>query len=215
MSVHNLKNFINISNSIKKISNKVNIIAVTKTFPLEIVRPLIDYGHLHYGENQVLEAINKWSNLLKNNNAIKLHMIGHLQSNKVKEAVSIFSYIHSLDSEKLASKISFEQNKIKKSIKLFIQVNIGNENQKNGIRITEVSSFLKLCILKYKLDIVGLMCIPPVNQDPSPYFNLLKELALNNNLLNLSMGMSGDYLKAIKCGSSYVRIGSAIFGKRN
>jgi len=215
MSVHNLKNFINISNSIKKISNKVNIIAVTKTFPLEIVRPLIDYGHLHYGENQVLEAINKWSNLLKNNNAIKLHMIGHLQSNKVKEAVSIFSYIHSLDSEKLASKISFEQNKIKKSIKLFIQVNIGNENQKNGIRITEVSSFLKLCIFKYKLDIVGLMCIPPVNQDPSPYFNLLKELALNNNLSNLSMGMSGDYLKAIKCGSSYVRIGSAIFGKRN
>lgn len=215
MSVHNLKNFINISNSIKKISNKVNIIAVTKTFPLEIVRPLIDYGHLHYGENQVLEAINKWSNLLKNNNAIKLHMIGHLQSNKVKEAVSIFSYIHSLDSEKLASKISFEQNKIKKSIKLFIQVNIGNENQKNGIPITEVSSFLKLCILKYKLDIVGLMCIPPVNQDPSPYFNLLKELALNNNLSNLSMGMSGDYLKAIKCGSSYVRIGSAIFGKRN
>jgi pyridoxal phosphate enzyme (YggS family) len=212
-----VENFNKIINQIKSLNIKrnINVIAVTKTFDLNYISPIIDLGHIHFGENRVQEALDKWSKIKNKNLKNKLHLIGRLQSNKVEDACRIFDYIHSLDSEKLASKISLEQNKTKKPIKLFIQVNIGNEKQKNGIQVSEVSSFVKLCLIKYKLDIIGLMCIPPANQDPAPYFKSLKELAFNNGLPELSMGMSGDYLKAIECGSSFVRIGSAIFGKRD
>jgi pyridoxal phosphate enzyme (YggS family) len=212
-----VENFNKIIDQIKSLNIKrnINVIAVTKTFDLNYISPIIDLGHIHFGENRVQEALDKWSKIKNKNLKNKLHLIGRLQSNKVEDACRIFDYIHSLDSEKLASKISLEQNKTKKPIKLFIQVNIGNEKQKNGIQVSEVSSFVKLCLIKYKLDIIGLMCIPPANQDPAPYFKSLKELAFNNGLPELSMGMSGDYLKAIECGSSFVRIGSAIFGKRD
>jgi len=212
-----LENFNKIINQIKSLNIKrnINVIVVTKTFDLNYISPIIDLGHIHFGENRVQEALDKWSKIKDKDLKNKLHLIGRLQSNKVEDACRIFDYIHSLDSEKLASKISLEQNKTKKPIKLFIQVNIGNEKQKNGIQVSEVSSFVKLCLIKYKLDIIGLMCIPPANQDPAPYFKSLKELAFNNGLPELSMGMSGDYLKAIECGSSFVRIGSAIFGKRD
>jgi hypothetical protein len=212
-----VENFNKIIDQIKSLNIKrnINVIAVTKTFDLNYISPIIDLGHIHFGENRVQEALDKWSKIKDKDLKNKLHLIGRLQSNKVEDACRIFDYIHSLDSEKLASKISLEQNKTKKPIKLFIQVNIGNEKQKNGIQVSEVSSFVKLCLIKYKLDIIGLMCIPPANQDPAPYFKSLKELAFNNGLPELSMGMSGDYLKAIECGSSFVRIGSAIFGKRD
>jgi len=212
-----VENFNKIIDQIKSLNIKrnINVIAVTKTFDLNYISPIIDLGHIHFGENRVQEALDKWSKIKDKDLKNKLHLIGRLQSNKVEDACRIFDYIHSLDSEKLASKISLEQNKTKKPIKLFVQVNIGNEKQKNGIQVSEVSSFVKLCLIKYKLDIIGLMCIPPANQDPAPYFKSLKELAFNNGLPELSMGMSGDYLKAIECGSSFVRIGSAIFGKRD
>jgi hypothetical protein len=212
-----VENFNKIIDQIKSLNIKrnINVIAVTKTFDLNYISPIIDLGHIHFGENRVQEALDKWSKIKDKDLKNKLHLIGRLQSNKVEDACRIFDYIHSLDSEKLASKISLEQNKTKKPIKLFIQVNIGNEKQKNGIQVSEVSSFVKLCLIKYKLDIIGLMCIPPANQDPAPYFKSLKELAFNNGLPELSMGMSGDYLKAIECGSSFVRIGSAIFGERD
>ena len=212
-----VENFNKIIDQIKSLNIKrnINVIAVTKTFDLNYISPIIDLGHIHFGENRVQEALDKWSKIKDKDLKNKLHLIGRLQSNKVEDACRIFDYIHSLDSEKLASKISLEQNKTKKPIKLFIQVNIGNEKQKNGIQVSEVSSFVKLCLIKYKLDIIGLMCIPPADQDPAPYFRSLKELAFNNGLPELSMGMSGDYLKAIECGSSFVRIGSAIFGERD
>ena len=212
-----IENFNKIINQIKSLNIKrnINVIVVTKTFDLNYISPIIDIGHAHFGENRVQEALDKWSKIKVKDRKNKLHLIGRLQSNKVKDACRIFDYIHSLDSEKLASKISAEQNITKKSVKLFIQVNFDNETQKSGIQVSEVDSFVKLCLNKYKLDIIGLMCIPPANQDPIPYFRSLRELALNNGLSELSMGMSGDYLKAIACGSSYVRIGSAIFGKRN
>ena len=212
-----VENFNKIIDQIKSLNIKrnINVIVVTKTFDLNYISPIIDLGHIHFGENRVQEALDKWSKIKDKDLKNKLHLIGRLQSNKVEDACRIFDYIHSLDSEKLASKISLEQNKTKKPIKLFIQVNIGNEKQKNGIQVSEVSSFVKLCLIKYKLDIIGLMCIPPANQDPVHYFKSLKQLAFDNNLPELSMGMSGDYLKAIECGASYVRIGSAIFGERD
>lgn len=212
-----VENFNKIVDQTKSLNIKrnINIIVVTKTFNLNYISPIINLGHIHFGENRVQEALDKWSKIKDKDLKNKLHLIGRLQSNKVADACRIFDYIHSLDSEKLASKISLEQNKIKKSIKLFIQVNIGNEKQKNGIQVSEVSSFVNLCLNNYKLDIIGLMCIPPANQDPVHYFKSLKQLAFDNNLPELSMGMSGDYLKAIECGASYVRIGSAIFGERD
>jgi hypothetical protein len=211
-----LEKFIQIKAIVNSLSPiNTTLIVVTKSHKIDKINSIIEYGHNEFGENRVSEALEKWSKIKEKNLKIKLHLIGRLQSNKVANACQIFDYIHSLDSEKLASKISFEQNKIKKSIKLFIQVNIGNESQKSGIIISALDDFVKLCVTKYKLDIIGLMCIPPINQDPIPYFRLLKQLALNNGLPELSMGMSSDYLKAIECGSSYVRIGSAIFGERN
>jgi len=214
MSTHALANFKKINDIVKELSNKANIIAVTKTFPLEAVSALINYGHLHYGENKVLEAINKWSNLLKENKAIQLHLIGHLQSNKAKEAVSIFSYIHSLDSEKLANILSKEEKNANKKIKYFIQVNLGDEKQKFGISVNLVDDFVKYTKIDLGLDVIGLMCIPPADHDPHSYFLSLKKLAEKNELSELSMGMSNDYKDAINHGATFIRIGSAIFGQR-
>ena len=194
---------------------KTKIIAVTKTFPISEIKPLIDHGHLHYGENKVQEALEKWSPLKKKASNIKLHMIGKLQTNKVKFAVPLFDYIHSLDNLKLAQKISSEQKKINKKIKIFIQVNIGNEDQKSGIHQNEVMSFYKKCINDFGLDIVGLMCIPPLKGDKNEYFRLMNDLNKSIGLDELSMGMSSDYLEAISHGATYVRIGSKIFGERS
>lgn len=215
MSTHSLENFRKINDIVKNLSNKVNIIVVTKTFPLETINPIINIGHLHYGENKVLEAINKWSDLLNKNNRIQLHMIGHLQSNKAKEAVSIFSYIHSLDSEKLANVLCKEEKIANKRIKYFIQVNIANEKQKSGISEDLVDDFIRYTINDLNLDVIGLMCIPPLNQNPTPFFLLLKKIADKNKLPELSMGMSNDYREGISSGATFIRIGSSIFGQRN
>ena len=195
--------------------SQVKIIAVSKTFPIENILPLIDYGHLDFGENKVHEAIDKWSDIKNNKTNLNLHMVGKLQTNKVKQAVKIFDYIHSLDSIKLAKKISEEQNKIKKNLKIFIQINIGEEDQKSGIRIEELPSFLKTCINDFNLEVIGLMCLPPANKDSSIYFE--KILQASNDLLlkNLSMGMSNDFLTALKYSANYIRIGSKIFGERS
>ena len=182
---------------------------------MESILPLIDYGHIDYGENKVQEAVDKWTDIKKIKPNLNLHMIGKLQTNKVKYAVKIFDYIHSLDSIKLAKKISLEQNKIKRNIKIFIQINIGNENQKSGIMIDEVNNFYKLCVKDFNLDVIGLMCLPPLSIDPSIYFENMRQLAKELDLKELSMGMSSDYLKALKYNSTYVRIGSKIFGERS
>ncbi len=202
------------SNNFKS-QNKVKIIAVSKTFSIEKILPLIDYGHLDFGENKVQEAIDKWTVVKKNNKDLNLHMVGKLQTNKVKHAVKIFDYIHSLDSLKLAKKISEEQAKIKKNLKLFIQINIGDEEQKSGIKIEELSNFYKTCVKEYNLKIIGLMCLPPANIDPSSYFSKVEIASKNLSLSNLSMGMSSDYLIALKYNTSFVRIGSKIFGRRD
>ena len=195
--------------------SKIKIIAVTKTFSMDNILPLIDHGHTEYGENKVQEAVDKWSQIKLVNKNLNLHMIGKLQTNKVKMAVKLFDYIHSLDSMKLAKKIYEEQNKIKKNLKIFIQVNVGNESQKGGIMINELSQFYQTCTNDYNLDIIGLMCIPPIENDPSEYFEKIENAAKKLSLNNLSMGMSSDYLKAIDFNSNFIRIGTKIFGKRN
>jgi pyridoxal phosphate enzyme (YggS family) len=212
-----INNLISIQNELKSSSEKdihPKIIAVSKTFPLNSIQSLIDYGHCHFGENKVQEAINKWSDVKTQNNDIKLHMIGKLQTNKVKNAVTLFDYIHSLDNIKLAEKISTEQKKINKNLKFFIQVNIGNERQKNGIEPDNLQVFYNKCVKELKLDIVGLMCIPPQN-NPETYFINMQKLNKTLNLNELSMGMSADYLIAAKYGSTFVRVGSKIFGDRD
>jgi len=191
------------------------IIAVSKTFPISRILPLIDHGHLHFGENKVQEAVEKWEDIKLNNNKIKLHMIGNLQRNKVKDALQIFDYIHSLDNLKLAKKISEEQKKLKKTVKLFIQVNIGYEVQKSGILPDDVNDFFNSCSKDLNLDIIGLMCLPPQDIDPENYFSQLNLLNTKIGLNELSMGMSSDYLKSLKYGSTFLRIGSKIFGKRD
>jgi pyridoxal phosphate enzyme (YggS family) len=191
------------------------IIAVSKTFPMTEIEPLLKYGHIHFGENKVQEAISKWINVKNNFENVKLHMIGKLQSNKVKFLIPLFDYLHSLDNVNLAEKISKEQIKLKKRIKIFIQVNIGDEEQKNGIQPNEVEDFYKICINNLDLDIVGLMCLPPDQKDVKPFFKKMKEINDQLGLKELSMGMSSDYLDAIKFGASFIRIGSKIFGNRN
>ncbi len=191
------------------------IIAVSKTHPMSSILPLINHGHLDFGENKVQEAIDKWQDTKQQFDNLNLHMIGKLQTNKVKQAISLFDFIHSVDNFKLAEKIANEQIKQKKKIKLFIQVNIGEENQKNGIEISNLENFYKRCISDLNLDVVGLMCLPPIDQDVAPYFLKMKDIHTKLGLKELSMGMSNDYLKAIKFNSSYLRIGSKIFGQRN
>ena len=195
--------------------SKVKIIAISKTFSIDNILPLIEYGHLDYGENKVQEAIDKWTEVKQTKKNLQLHMVGKLQTNKVKQAVKIFDYIHSLDSLKLAKKISEEQKKIDKNLKIFIQINIGGESQKNGIMINDLTYFYNTCVKDFNLKIVGLMCLPPIDSDPSNYFNIMKKEANNLTLKELSMGMSSDYMTAIKFNSSFVRIGSKIFGPRN
>ena len=198
----------------QKINYAPKIIAVSKTFKLEKILPLIEYGHLDYGENKVLEAVDKWSEIKLKKLDIKLHLIGKLQTNKVKQAIKIFDYIHSLDSKKLAQKIADEQNKQNKNIKLFIQVNIGDEEQKSGIRVDQIENLITFS-KKLNLNIIGLMCIPPVDEEPDKFFQEIKFLSKKFNLQEISMGMSSDYLKAIENSSTYLRIGSSIFGKRS
>ena len=219
--MHNtVKNLLDIENTIKIYLNKFNnntntkIVAVSKTFSIDKILPLIDYGHIHYGENKVQEAIEKWTDIKKMNPKVKLHMIGKLQSNKVKSAVQIFDYIHSVDSEKLAKKILDEQSKINKKIKIFLQVNIGDENQKSGVNKNELDKLVSYCN-QIGLDLIGLMCIPPVNIDPEVYFEEMNKLNKEKGFTELSMGMSSDYLSATKHSSTYVRIGSSIFGQRS
>ncbi len=190
------------------------IIAVSKTFGMDKILPLIDYGHLDFGENKVQEAVEKWSNIKSNKNNIKLHLIGGLQTNKVKLAVKLFDYIHSVDNEKLAKKISAEQQKQNKNIKVFIQVNIGNEKQKFGVDKSSVSQLYSNC-RDLNLDVVGLMCIPPIDKPSEIFFKEMNKINNSLNLKELSMGMSSDYLDAIKNSATYVRIGSNIFGERN
>ena len=215
-----VKNLIDIKNNIKTELNKLNlhnnpkIIAVSKTFNIEKIMPLISFGHIDFGENKVQEAMNKWTEIKKINSEIKLHMIGKLQSNKVKFAVQIFDYIHSVDSEKLAKKIAEEQKKINKKIKIFIQVNIGEESQKSGINISDIEKLVLYC-KEVNLDLIGLMCIPPSNIDPEKFFLKMSKLNKSFDFKELSMGMSSDFLLASKYLSTYVRIGSKIFGQRS
>ena len=218
--MHNtVKKLLDIENNIKiyleklNINNSPKIIAVSKTFKIEKILPLIDHGHLDFGENKVQEAVEKWTEIKKLHSSIKLHMIGKLQTNKVKFAVQLFDYIHSVDNEKLARKIAIEQSKINKKVKIFLQVNIGDENQKSGINKTEVEQLVSVC-KEISLNVVGLMCIPPINVDPENYFSEMNKLKKDLGLVELSMGMSSDYLKAVKHLSTYIRVGSSIFGQR-
>jgi len=212
-----VENLINIESKIKSsLSNAKlpKIIAVSKTFDIDKIIPLIEHGHLHFGENKVQEAIDKWTVIKQKNSEIKLHMIGKLQTNKVKFAVKLFDYIHSVDSEKLAKKILDEQKKINRNIKIFIQVNIGSENQKSGINKNQLNDLIDFS-KKIGLDVVGLMCIPPLDKDPKIYFQEMLKLKESNNFNDLSMGMSSDYLEAYKYNSTFLRIGSSIFGERS
>ena len=215
--MHNtVKNLIYIEELIKSKANHdklPKIIAVSKTFPIENVLPLIEHGQLDYGENKVQEAIDKWTDIKKEKNTIKLHLIGKLQTNKVKFALRIFDYIHSLDSEKLANKIADEQKKQGKKPKIFIQVNIGAEEQKSGIKKEKLNDFYKSC-KNLNLDIIGTMCIPPNDSNTEKYFSEMSDINKELNFKELSMGMSGDYLEAIKNNATYVRMGSKIFGSR-
>jgi pyridoxal phosphate enzyme (YggS family) len=197
----------------QKINKFPKIVAVSKTFGLDNILPLVEYGHLDFGENKVQEAIDKWTEIKIKNPQINLHLIGKLQTNKVKFAIKIFDYIHSVDSTKLAKKIFDEQIKQNKRVKIFIQVNIGSEEQKSGVEIYEIGELLNFC-KKLNLDVVGFMCIPPLNQKSSIYFKKMNSLNISFNLQEISMGMSSDYLEAIESGATYLRIGSSIFGNR-
>jgi len=209
------QNFINIKNQIKILNSNVKLIAVTKGQDVSNIKSIIEEGHLDFGENRVQEAEFKWTDILNNKKDINLHLLGKLQSNKAKEAFNLFNYIHSLDNEKLAKIFSNLEQASSKKIKYFIQVNIGNEIQKSGIDISLVSKFVQFCQIDLKLNILGLMCIPPANEPPDSYFKKLYELNISNGLKELSMGMSDDFKIAIKFGATYVRVGSSIFGRRS
>jgi len=211
---HIVNNLISIKKQLELKKSNSNIIAVSKTISMSNILPLIEYGHIHFGENKVQEAVDKWAGMKIKNNNLKLHMIGKLQTNKVKYVIPLFDYIHSLDNLRLAEKIFLEQEKKNKNLKIFIQVNIGNETQKSGVSIDELEEFYKICKAKYKLNIVGLMCIPPSVGNMNIYFNNMKNLNTSLGLKELSMGMSSDFIVAVQNGATYVRIGSGIFGER-
>jgi len=211
--MNSLENFIKLDSKVKSLSQNTKIIVVTKTFDIETIKPILDFGHNDFGENRVNEASKKWKNFL-DHKKINLHLIGKLQSNKAKEALLTFNYIHSLDSIKLAEQLHKYEIILKREAKYFIQINIGNEIQKSGINSNNLSDFLKICRINYKLNIIGLMCIPPQNTNPIPFFTKMSELAKLHNLFDLSMGMSEDFSSAIECGSTYIRVGSLIFGSR-
>ena len=218
---NNVKRLNFVKNKVKEILDKKQlktnpqIIAVTKTFPLSQITPLLEIGHIHFGENKVQEAEAKWLQLKNEYKNLQLHMLGKLQTNKVKKAVNLFNYIHSLDNVKLASKISQFEKELNKKIKLFIQVNITEENKKSGLALNDLNTFYKYCTQDLSLNIIGLMCLPPVSSKSQEYFQILRKNSEKLNLKNLSMGMSTDYEDAILYGSTYIRIGTAIFGKRN
>ena len=210
-----IQNFLRIKNQISNLNPKTKLIAVSKGQSVDKIKLLIDSGHLDFGENKVQEAIMKWTDIISSNESINLHLIGGLQSNKAKDAFKIFNYIHSLDSEKLARIFSDLEKNDPKKIKYFVQVNIGNETQKNGINVSLVPDFVQYCQKDLKLNILGLMCIPPFNDSSESYFLKLKKLNEDSYLKDLSMGMSDDFEIAIKLGSTFVRVGTAIFGKRS
>ena len=213
-----IDNLEGIKNKLKqlKLENYQNlkIIAVSKTFSIDNILPLVEYGHDHFGENKVQEALEKWPKIKESYPNLKLHMVGKIQSNKVKFLLPVFDYLHSLDNIKIAEKISLEEKKNNKKLKIFIQINIGNEPQKSGINIEDLDQFYLTCVNELNLNIVGLMCLPPSSSDPKKYFILLNEISQKLNLKELSMGMSNDYLDAVQCGASCLRIGSKIFGER-
>ena len=205
-----INNFIKIQDIVKSINSNCKIIAVTKSQSLELIKPLLDYGHNHFGENKVQEAQEKWSTTLDNNN-INLHLVGRLQSNKAEDAVNLFTHIHSLDSIKLAKKLSISELKFKKKLKYFIQVNLDKDTNKGGISIDELDNLIKLCQTELQLNIIGLMCLPSISSDAIEIFSKLHEIAQKYKLSDLSMGMSNDFIDAIKCGSTHIRVGSKIF----
>ena len=208
-----VKNFDLVKEEISNFKN-ANIVAVSKTFPIGHILPLINHGHQHFGENKVQEAQEKWTSIKNDFPNLKLHLIGKLQTNKVKFALPLFDYIHSLDSIKLAEKISLEQEKKNFKPKIFIQINLGKENQKSGIDEDQLKNFYEKCINELKLNIIGIMCLPPFDQDPIPFFKKMQNLSESLNLKELSMGMSNDYLEAVKFKATYIRVGSKIFGSR-
>jgi len=218
--MHNsLNNLINIENQLKDLNldnkkNKYEIIAVSKTHPVKDILPLINYGHINFGENKIQEAVEKWSEIKTDFPRLKLHMLGKVQTNKVKFLIPLFDYIHSLDNLKLAQKISQEQIKKNKKIKIFIQINIGKEEQKNGVDIENLENFYRECSFNLGLDIIGLMCLPPKSATPSKFFLKMKQLSKQLNIADLSMGMSNDFVEAAQHGATYLRIGSKIFGDR-
>ena len=211
MIKHVANNFNFIQNKINGISKFTRIVVVSKKRSYDQIQPLLQINHLDYGENQIQEALNKWPSIIASNKEIRLHLIGRLQSNKAKAAFNLFEYFHSLDSEKLAKIFSTLEKDAGIKKKYFIQVNIGNENQKAGISVDKINQFSSYCVKQLNLNVLGLMCIPPVDQDPKKHFIKLNELNVNNGFKELSMGMSNDYVDAIQCGSTCVRIGSAIF----
>ena len=196
-------------------SEKVNIIAVSKTFPISNILPLINANHIHFGENKVQEALEKWTEIKKDFKNIKLHLVGKLQTNKVKFVLPLFDYIHSLDSIKLAEKISIEQKKKKFKPKIFIQINLGKENQKSGIDEADLENFYRRCVNDYNLNIIGIMCLPPFDVEPTPFFKKMLNLSESLKLKEISMGMSNDYKEALKFKATYIRVGSKIFGNRS
>ena len=215
-----VKNLQTVNNKVKEIVNKKQlktvpqIIAVTKSFSLNKIFPLLEVGHIHFGENKIQEAESKWSDIKNKYKDLQLHMVGKLQTNKAKKAVKLFDYIHSLDNLKLATKLSQYEKELGKKTKLFIQVNIAEESQKSGVLLNNLDQFYNFCIKELSLNIIGLMCLPPINSDSNKYFNILKKTSEKLNLPDLSMGMSADYDKAISNGSTYLRLGTAIFGER-
>ena len=214
--MHNSKdNLISIKNEIQEINPNSQLIVVTKTFKMDKIEPLIEFGHMHYGENKVQEALEKWESVKAERKEIKLHLIGKLQSNKVKFCLPLFDYIHGLDSIKLAEKIANEQVKKNFRPKVFIQINIGDEDQKNGVNQDEILKFYSSIKKNFDLDVIGLMCIPPFVKDTTPFFIKMKSFAETLNVKHLSMGMSGDYIEALKCSATFIRVGSKIMGNRN
>jgi len=214
-SLSRVKSKINEIISKKQLKTDPKIIVVSKTFSLDKITPLLENGHIHYGENKIQEAEQKWSNVKKTYKNLQLHMVGKLQSNKVKKAVSLFDYIHSLDNDRLATKISYYEKELNKKIKLFIQVNLAREEQKVGINLNNLNNFYRYCVEELSLNVIGLMCLPPIDSTPSEYFKTLKINAEKLNLKDLSMGMSSDYDQAVLNGSSYLRLGTIILGKRS
>ena len=199
----------------KQLKTDPNIIAITKTFSIDKIMPLIEFGHLHFGENKIQEAEDKWLTIKNQFKNLKLHMVGKLQSNKAKKAVKFFDYIHSLDNPKLATKLCQYEKELNKKVKIFIQVNLGEESQKSGILLSDVEKFYKYCVNELSLNVIGLMCFPPMDTSPGKYFKILQDTSQKLNLPDLSMGMSSDYEEAILNGSTYLRLGTAIFGERS